>query len=158
MRYAQFIQNEFYLIRESFHPIQIYLWALGGNMLICRKGQDHSDINLHVLALFWYLVSSSKYSQWSGEELSKHWKNCESCPAQKVFMIEVFQIPLFTLGADLYLYIALSHHYQGGISARLPPPSANWMAGQWIMKDRRWTNLVNKKIIEMSNWLERYLI
>ena len=88
MWYAQFIQNKFYLIRKSFHPIQIYLSALGGNMLICRKGQDHSDINLHVLALFWYLVSSSKYSQWSGGELSKHWKNCESCPAQKVFMID----------------------------------------------------------------------
>ena len=52
---------------------------------------------------------------------------------------KIFQISLFTLGADLYLYIALSHHYQGGISARLHRLSANWMAGQWIMKDRRWS-------------------
>ena len=110
MWYAQFIQNKFYLIRKSFHPIQIYLSALGGNMLICRKGQDHSDINLHVLALFWYLVSSSKYSQWSGGELSKHWKNCESCPAQKVFMMD--STKYFIWGAD-YLYITLSHHYRG---------------------------------------------
>ena len=111
MRYAQFIQNEFYLIRKSFHPIQIYLSALGGNMLICRKGQDHSDINLHVLALFWYLVSSSKYSQWLGGELSKHWKNCESCPLSSAksvhdWLNKVFKIPLFILGAD-YLFITL---------------------------------------------------
>ena len=137
MWYAQFIQNKFYLIRKSFHPIQIYLSALGGNMLICRKGQDHSDINLHVLALFWYLVSSSKYSQWWGGEFSKHRKNCESCPAQKVFMIDSTKYLkfLFYFGAD-YLYITLSHHYRGGISARLQPLSANLMAGQWIMKDR----------------------